>query len=210
MALKVYINNDSQDQPLDTSGVTWTEFVEGSDKIIFTAGNTEVADGADVPTQAELISAGVILTGAQNILDTYLLQDTSANQLLSINNMGNVNKRYILAFDFSAVTASEPILEIYDDDNLNTATGTMLGAGTPSSSFIRGITTTAGLPGAGWYSGATKMAGSGAGYYLSLNDGSGYLTVATTLYCNLCVVIPASQTTGFSASPVLVCKWLEN
>lgn len=210
MALKVYVNADSTDSPYGTSGVDFVEFAENSDKIIFTAGNTEVADGQDIPTQAELISAGVILTGSQIIMDTYFLQDTSANQLKDIPNMGNVNKSYVLAFVFDDVTASEPVLEVYDDSNLNTATGTMLGGGTPASSFIRGITTTTSAPGAGWITGATRMAGSSDGNFLYLNDQNGFLASATNLYCNLCVVIPASQTTGFSANPVFVVKWLEN
>ena len=210
MALKVYVNCDSTDSPQGTSGVEWVEYAESSDKLIFTAGNSVVADGEDVPSQAELISAGVILTGAQIIMDTYLFQDTSADELKDIPNMGNVNKRYVLCFAFDASTASEPQLEVYDDDNLNTATGAMLGSGTPSSSFIRGVVTTSGLPGAGWITTGTRMAGSTDGNYLELNDGSGYLSTATNLYANICVVIPASQTTGFSASPVFVVKWLDN
>lgn len=210
MSLTVHINCDSQDEPLNTSGVDWTEFTELSDQIIFTAGNDEVEDGADIPTQAQLISSGVILTGNQIIVDNYLLQDTSEVLLKSINNMGNQNKKYIIAFDFSAGTASSPNFEVYDDFNLNSANGTMLGAGTPSSSFIRGIVTTSSLPGANWIVGATRMAGSSDGNYLDLNDGLGFLTEAKTLYANICVVIPASQTTGFSTNPVWVCKWLEN
>lgn len=210
MSLNVFINTDSQDLAYGTSGVEFTEWSEGNDQYIFTNGNTEVADGEDIPTQAELISAGIILTGAQIVVDTYLLQDASANELKDITNMGNVNKRYVVAFVFDGVTASEPVYEVYDDTNLNTATGTMLGGGTPSSSFIRGITTTDSLPGAGWISGATRMAGSGEGNFLYLNNENGFLTGAETLYCNLAVVIPASQTTGFSANPVFVVKWLEN
>jgi hypothetical protein len=210
MALITHVNVDTQDQPLNTSGVDWVEFSEGNDQIIFTAGNTEVIDGADIPTQAELISAGVILTGSQIILDDYLLEDASENLLKSIDNMGNVDKQYVLAFDFDAVTASEPVLEVYDDTNLNSADGTMLGSGTPSASFIRGITTTSSSPGSNWITSATRMAGSSDGNFLYLNDQAGFLTGADTLYCNLAVVIPASQTTGFSATPVFVVKWLEN
>lgn len=210
MALIVHVNVDSQDETLNTSGVDWVQFAEGSDQFIFTAGNTEVEDGANIPTQSELISAGVELTGSQIILTEYLLQDTSDALLKSINNMGNVDKRYVLAFDFDAVTASEPVLEVWDDSNLNSATGAMLGAGTPSSSMIRGITTTSGSPGANWITGATRMAGSSDGNFLYLNDQNGFLTGATTLYANICVVIPTSTTTGFSANPVFVVKWLEN
>lgn len=210
MALNVYVNCDTQDQPIGTSGIDWVEFSEGNDQIIFTNGNTEVADGQDIPTQAELISAGIILDGLEIIMDNYLLQDLSDNLLKSIDNMGNLNKRYVLGFDFDGATASEPTLEVYDDENLNTATGTMLGGGIPSNSFIRGITTTDALPGANWITGAVRMAGSSNGNFLYLNNENGYLTGATKLYCNLCVVIPASQITGFSANPVFVCKWLEN
>jgi len=210
MALKVYFNVDSTDSAYGTSGVDYVEFSEGNDKLIFTNGNTEVADGEDIPTQAELISAGVILTGVETEITTYLLQDQSANELKDIPNMGNVNKSFVVAFDFDDVTASEPVFEVYDDDNLNTATGIMLGNGTPSSSFIRGITTTYSNPGSDWVVTGTRLAGSSDGNFLYLNDGNGFLTIASTLYCNLCIVIPASRTTGFSASPVFVCKWLEN
>ncbi len=210
MALTTHVNVDSSDSPLNTSGVDWVEFSEGNDKLIFTAGNPEVIDGADIPTQAELISAGSELTGSQIVVSNYLLEDVSDVLLKSIDGMGNLDKRYVLAFDFNAGTASEPKLEVWDDTNLNTSTGTILGGGTPSSSFIRGITTTAGLPGAGWITGATRMAGSSDGNFLFLNDQNGFLTGASTLYANIAVVIPASQTTGFSANPVFVVKWLSN
>lgn len=210
MALTTHINVDSQDLPLDTSGVTWIEFSESNDKIIFTLGNPEVQDGADIPSQAELISAGVRLDGTQIILSEYLLEDVSDNLLKSIDNMGNVDKQYVLAFSFDASTASEPVLEVWDDDQLNSATGAILGSGTPSSSFCRGVTTTSGSPGSNWITTGTRMAGSSDGNFLLLNDGGLFLTEATVLYCNIAIVIPASRTTGFSATPVWVVKWLEN
>lgn len=210
MALTVWINTDTQDEPLLTSGVDWVQFSEGNDQIIFTQGNPQVQDGADIPSQAELISAGIELTGSQIILDTYILQDTSENLLKSIDNMGNQDKQYVLAFSFDASTASEPTLEVWDDDDLSTIDNTILGAGTPSSSFIRGITTTSGSPGVGWVTGSTRMAGSGDGNFLYLNDQNGFLESPTILYCNLAVVVPSSQTTGFSANPTFVVKWLTN
>jgi hypothetical protein len=84
----------------------------------------------------------------------------------------------------------------------------MLGAGTPSQSFIKGITTTYAAPVSNWT--GTNMAGSGSGYFLYLNDQNGALTAADTLYANIKVIIPASQTVGFSANPVFVVKWLSN
>lgn len=210
MALITHVNVDSQDQPLNTSGIDWQEISEGNDQFIFTAGNTEVEDGADIPTQSELISAGVELTGSQIIVSSYLLEDTSDVLLKSIDGMGNLDKQYVLAFDFDAGTASEPVFEVYDDTDLNTASGTILGGGTASSSFVRGVTTTSGSPGANWITTGTRMAGSTDGNFLFLNDQNGFLTGATTLYANLAIVIPASQETGFSANPVFVVKWLSN
>ena len=210
MPLNVFINVDTQDLALNTSGVDFVQFSEGNDQIIFTQGNTEVVDGADTPTQSELISAGIELTGSQIVLTEYLLQDTSENLLKNIDNMGNIDKQFVLAFDFDAPTASEPVLEVFDDSNLNTINNTMLGAGTPSASFIRGVTTTNSSPGSNWITTATRMAGSSDGNFLNLNDLGGFLTGATTLYANLAVVVPASQTTGFSANVVFVVKWLEN
>ncbi len=210
MPLNVFINVDTDDQPLNTSGIDFVEFAEGSDQLIFTQGNTEVQDLANIPSQSELISAGVELTGSQIVLTEYLLQDTSENLLKSIDNMGNVDKQFVVAFDFDAPTASEPVLEVWDDSNLNTIDNTMLGSGTPSSSFVRGITTTTTSPGSNWITGGTRMAGSSDGNFLNLNDLNGFLTGADILYCNLAIVIPASQTTGFSANVVFAVKWLEN
>ncbi len=210
MPLTVFINVDTQDLALNTSGVDFVQFSEGNDQIIFTQGNTEVEDGANTPTQSELISAGIELTGSQIVLTEYLLQDTSENLLKNIDNMGNIDKQFVLAFDFDASTASEPVLEVWDDSNLNTTDNTMLGSGTPSASFIRGVTTTSASPGTNWITTGTRMAGSSDGNFLNLNDLGGFLTVPTTLYAQLAVVVPASQTVGFSANPVFVVKWLEN
>ena len=210
MALQVFVNVDTQDQPLNTSGIDWVEFSEGNDQLIFTQGNPEVQDGANIPTQSELISAGVELTGSQIVLTDYLLQDISESLLKSIDNMGNVDKQFVIAFDFDGATASEPRFEVWDDASLNTINNIMLGAGTPSASFIRGVTTTTSSPGSNWITTGTRMSGSSDGNFLNLNDLGGFLTVATILYANLAVVVPASQTTGFSANPVFVVKWLEN
>jgi len=208
MALTVYLNTGSQDTELGTSGVEFTEFSEGNDKLIFSAGSDVVADGEAIPSQSELIQAGVVLSGAEQIVSKYFLEDTSANQLKEIHNMGNQDKRYVMAFDFDSATASEPVLEIWDDSDLDSITATTLGAGVPSSSWWRGIVTTSDTPGNNWV--GQKLAGSSSGYFLQLNDGNGALSGADTLYCNLKIVIPASATTGGSANPVIVVKWTSN
>lgn len=210
MALTVHINTGSTDNTLQTSGTTFTQWEEGSDTLIFTGGNATVADGQPIPSQAELNSAGVDLSSVSLpfTLTEYLMSDNSANLLRDIDLMGNQNKRYVVAADFDASTASEPVAEFWDDDTLSTVTGTFLGAGTPANSFVRGVTTTSGLPGAGWASTGTRMAGSGSGNFLFLNDENGALSGATTLYFNLAVIIPSGQTTGFSNQSVLVIKYL--
>lgn len=211
MALDIWFNIDTQDLPFGSTGVNFLQFSEGNDSLIFSSGSADVADGQPVPTQSELISAGVILTGSQIVVSEYFIADASANLLEKVYNMGNQNKQYVVAFDFSDATASEPVLEVYDDSNLNTISGTILGAGTPSSSFIKGVTTTYNTPGAGWaLASPATLAGSSANHFLYLNDQQGALTGAQTLYCNLALVIPASQTVGFSANPVFVVKWLDN
>lgn len=206
--LSIYVNTGVSDAEYGVSGTEFTEFSSGNDQLIFTAGSTEVIDGADIPTQAELISAGVILTGSQIIVDDYFLSDLSDNELKEISLMGNQNTRYVLAFDFDDSTASEPVFEVWDDSDLDSIDSTILGSGTASASFIRGITTTSGSPGADWT--GSRLAGSGSGNFLYLNDQNGALTEADTLYANLKIIIPASQVTGFSNNPVFVCKWLSN
>lgn len=209
MALTVHVNVSATDSPFGTSGVDFVEFSEGNDQLIFTNGSTEVADGEDTPTQQELISAGIVLDPPNEIIvDSYFLLDASANLLKSIDLMGNTTNRYVLAFDFDAATASEPVLEVWDDSNLNTIDSVILGEGTPSQSFIRGITTTTITPTSNWV--GSRLAGSGSGFFLYLNDQNGALTSADTLYANIKVVIPGSQLTGFSANPVFVCKFLSN
>lgn len=206
--LDIWFNCSSTDSPLGTSGIDWVQFSSGNDQLIFTNGSDEVADGEDTPTQQQLINAGIILTGLEIVVDDYLLLDASANQLKSIDLMGNTTNRYVLAFDFDAETASEPVLEVWDDINFNTIDSQMLGAGTASQSFIRGITTTNSAPSADWT--GSRLAGSSSGNFLYLNDQNGALTSADTLYCNIKIIVPASQTTGFSSNPVFVCKYLSN
>lgn len=206
--LDIFVNTTSSDIPVEGSGVDWIEFSSGNDKLIFTAGSDEVEPGEDTPTQQQLINAGVVLTGLEIILTDYLFLDASANLLYDIPLMGNQNKRYVLGFSFDDATASEPVLEVWDDTNFNTVNNTMLGGGTPSQSFIRGVTTTFGAPGVNWT--GSRLAGAGAGNFLYLNNQNGPLTDASILYCNLQVVIPSSQVTGFSANPVFVVKYLSN
>jgi len=206
MALSVWVNVSATDSPLGTSGVEFIEFSEGNDLLIFTRGSTAIDEGQPTPSEQDLISAGVILTGSEIIVDKYFLLDASASELREIQLMGNQDTQYVLAFVFDSATSSEPTFEVYDDNNLNTIDSILLGEGTATQSMVRGVTTTTSSPGTNWV--GSKLAGSSSGHYLLLNDGNGALTIADTLYANLKIIIPAATTSGFSALPTFVCKFL--
>jgi hypothetical protein len=206
--MSIFVNTDSVDQPYNLSGVEFTEISLDNDYIIFTNGSTSVADGQPIPSQAQLNSAGVLLTGVEQVVPTYLLADISEDELKSIYGMGNNNNRYVMAFVFDGATASEPVLELWDDTNLDSINNVSLGEGVPSSSWWRGITTTDGLPGADWT--GSRLAGSSSGYFLWLNNEAGALTGADVLYCNLKIVIPATATEPGAENPVFVVKYTSN
>lgn len=207
-ALSIWLNVSETDTALDESGGDWIEMDLDNDSLIFSNGSDVVADGEPIPTQSQLISAGVVLTGIQQIVPKYFLADVSANILREISLMGDTTGRYVVAFEFDDATATEPVLEIWDDDTLLTIDGTTLGAGTASNSWWKGITTTAGSPGASWSGFA--LAGSSSSHYLSLNNGSGALVADGVLYCNLKIIVPSSASVGLSTNPVIVVKYTSN
>ena len=113
-----------------------------------------------------------------------------------------------MGFYFDGATASEPVLEVWDNKDTNTYNIIALGEGSALNSWFRGITTTDGLPGTNWV--GSKLAGAGEGYYLLLNNDNGPLDEAGTLYCNLKIVIPSTITAGGTVTPVIVCKYTSN
>jgi hypothetical protein len=203
--LDIYVNTSTSDNSLLTSGVNFTEIDVDNDKIIFTGGSDSVADGQPSPSNTQLNQAGILLTGSEIVISKYFLNDFSANELKQIHNMGEANKRYVFCFDFDGSTASEPVLELWDDTDMDSIALACLGAGTPSSSWVRGITTTNSLPGDGWT--GSRLAGSSNGYFLWLNDEGGPLTVAETLYCQMKMIIPASQVDAGANAPIIAIKY---
>ena len=211
MALNVYLNIGANDVDLDDSSGEFELVDPNNDFLMISNGSDEVADGQDIPSTSERVNAGVIRTGSQIIVDKYLLGDISANLTREIFLMGNQDTRFVVIFDFDSNTASEPVAEVWDDINLNTINNTMLGNGVATSSWWRGIVTTDGLPGVNWALTADKLAGASSGHFLLLNNGNGALPAAGRLSANFCVVIPASApAVGFSATPKIATKWLEN
>lgn len=207
--LTISVNTDTDDQAKGTSGVEWTDVNLDNDTLIMTNGTSGVVeDGQPIPSASELTQAGILLTGSEIIVSLYLLADLSDNELKEIHNMGNQDKRHVMAFDFDGATASEPVLEAWDNSSLNSFNNTTLGAGTASSSWLRGITTTDGSPGSDWT--GSRLAGSADGHFLWLNNQNGALGSAGILYCNLKLIVPASQADGLAETPVLVCKYTTN
>jgi hypothetical protein len=206
--LLVYANCDNDDLPLGSTGVNWIE-ISISDYIIFTNGSVDVADGQPIPTELQLNHAGVVISPTVEVIyPKYLLADVSAAILREIFLAGNQNKMYVFAADFDGATASEPVLELWDIDDLNTIDYHTLGDGVADNSWFRGVTTTAGLPGNDWA--GSKLAGSEAGYFLLLNNGSGALSTAKTLYFNLKAIAPANYQSSGVEQPVFAIKYTTN
>jgi hypothetical protein len=206
--LKISVNTSLNDVEYTESGSTWEDIDTANDYLIFSGGSDSVADGQPLPTQSQLNQAGIVLDGTEQIVDHYFLADSGANDLKEIHLMGNQDTQYVMAFVFDGDTATEPVLELWDDSNLNTVVSTTLGAGTPSNSWWKGITTTNNSSGISWT--GDTLAGSTDGNFLYLNDGNGPLLAATTLYCNLKIVVPASAVTGINATPVFCVKYASN
>jgi len=206
--LTIAVNADTTDSEYGTGGVDWIDIDTYNDYLIFTDGSDVVKDGESLPSSSDLNQAGIKLTGNQIIVSKYLLADFSASKLKEIHNMGNQNKRYVLAFVFDGETASEPVLEVWDNDSLNTINAIALGEGTPSQSWYYGITTTDGLPGENWI--GNPLAGSSSGHFLYLNNGNGAISSAKTLYCNLKIIIPIGISVAGAENPVISCKYTTN
>lgn len=203
--LQIAVNTGTADLEYGVSGAEWTDVSVAADTLIFTAGSNVVADGQPIPSSSDLNRAGVVITSSPVPVAHYLLADASANLLKEIHLAGNQNKQYVFAFDFDDVTASEPVLEVWDDSGLDTTNSNCLGAGISSNSWIQGFTTTSALPGVDWV--GSRLAGASAGHYLELNDGTGGLLSAQTLYCQLKVTVPASFGYAGAENPVFVVKY---
>lgn len=209
MSLTVRINTGAVDGVVGGGGTEWTSMDVANDYLVFSAGSAVVADGLAIPSQSDYNQAGTIISDlADVIVSKMFLADADANLLKECTLWGDNNGRYVIAFDFSAATASEPVLEIWDDSNLNTTDNLSLGDGTPANSWWYGVVTNDAAPGSSWA--GTALAGNGVGRYLTLNDGDGALGGATVLYCNLKIIIPQSTSTSGQETPVIVVKYTTN
>ena len=204
-----YVNTGTLDAPYGESGTEFTEFSVGNDSLIFSGGSDVVKDGEPIPGSSELNQAGVrVSETAQTIVDKYFLADISDNELKEIHLAGNQDSQYVFCFSFDGATASEPVLELWDDEDMDTTDLYSLGEGTPANSWWKGIVTTSSSSGDDWT--GINLAGSSVNHFLQLNDGNGALTTAKDLYCNLKIVIPANPSQSSADQPVFVIKYASN
>lgn len=209
--LIIAINTGDIDQAYGESAAEWVDIATANDYLVITGGSDSVADGESIPSSFQLSCAGPFLdpdAPDDILIEHYLLADISDDELKESTLMGKNNTRYVLAFDFDGATTSEPVLEVWDNSDMDSVDLACLGAGTPSLSWFHGITTTDALPGVAW-TGYT-LAGSSASHFLWLNNQNGALSTAGTLYANIYVEIPASQVNGGAELPLLCVKYTTN
>ena len=218
--LKIYVNTGTVDDALGEAGVEFTEVSVDNDYLVFSNGSDTVIDGAAIPSASALNRAGALIGAVAQVVAKCFLADISANLLREIHLAGNQNKRHVYCFSFDGATASEPVLEVWDDSDMNTIDDYSLGEGVNTNSWIWGITTTDALPTSSWVglnpTVGSKLAGSGAGHYLLLNDGDGALPslgsgiTSQELYCQLKIIVPANFENAGAETPVFVCKYTTN
>lgn len=217
MALKVYVNHTSDDVPRIGNESKYTEINLTNDYFIFSNGSDVVKNGEPRPSEIALTQAGVIIDTVDVPVPHYFLLDASegeAGTLVEILNAGAKNKMYVFCFSFDAATASEPMLELWDDSGMDTINLYSLGEGDEDDSWWRGIVTTdATPPGAIWEglnTGGSTLAGATDGHFLRLNKGNGVLTIAKDLYCNLKITTEANFTHAGVEKPIFAIKYTTN
>jgi hypothetical protein len=156
---------------------------------------------SELNAAAEIIDPLSDVTVAKCLLMDYSHNVGGAYYTHLVKGMGE-NKRYVYCFSFDGATATEPQLEAWDDSNHTTALKNVLGLGTNNDSFIKAVCTTLALPGGGWA--GTALAGSNV---LLLNAGNGALTIASDLYANLKIVIPATYATPAAETFVITVRY---
>lgn len=203
--LNLYINHSTNDLPFGST--TFILDDPAYDFLLFSQGSAPsggVSDGDALPSEALLNRYAVQLDAVNPVnVPKYFLADSSSGILRDIWLAGNQNKRYVFDAHFDGVTASEPQLEAWDDIGMSSALIPALGAGSPSLSWYRAVSTKNGLPGANWV-GSTLA---GATNVLLLNAGAGALTIATHLYFNFKIVIPGGYVTPGLHTPILVITY---
>ena len=201
--LDILVNYVDPDVNYETTPADYISLDLTNDFIIWTEGDATVKDlMTHQPIASELNAAATkIDPDNPKTVNLCLLMDYShdvggsyyTHKVLGMSD----NKRYVYAFSFDGATASEPQLEVWDNSSHNSTDNHVLGNGTPVNSFVKGVCTTASLPGASWA--GTALAGSETARILKLNNGNGALgalgsgETSQELYANLKMVIPQQK-----------------
>jgi hypothetical protein len=209
--LDLYMNYTGYDVARDSvpSGEEYYIELESIDYLIFTAGSDDVQEGEDLPSTEELNRAGTLLSDVDpTVVAHYLLADVSEDLLREAHLAGRANNRYVFCAAFDGATASEPVLEAWDDENRDSYESICLGAGVPASSWYKAVCTTNASPGLNWT--GTPLAGDGSSNVVLLNGGAGALSGAKDLYFNFHEYIPAGISTPGVDNPVLAISYTTN
>lgn len=203
------INNTTSDLTYLGNEANWIAVDDVNDVFIFSQGGSGVADGSVIPSETLLNRYAVQLDPVNPVtVPKYFLADFSTGLLKEVKLAGNQNKRYVFAADFDGATATEPILEAWDNSGMTTILCSALGAGTPGLSWYKAVSTKNALPGVNWT--GISLAGAGVSNILLLNAGVGALTGAATLYFNFKIVIPGGYLTPSLQTPVLTITYTTN
>lgn len=210
--LSLKINHSLVDDVVGGSGTEWITVDSANDYFIFSQGSGVgggVSDGDAIPSSDLLNRYATTLDPINPVnVAKYFLAQISSNTLKEIKLAGNQNKRYVFACDFDGATATEPVLEAWDNISMDSYLDDALGSNIPANSWYKAVSTNLVTPGTNWT--GTPLAGGGILNSLLLNNGSGALTGAGILYFNFKVKIPGGFLTPGLHTPVLVIVYTSN
>ena len=207
--LTLLINNTTSDTAVANIGTDWIAVDPDFDALIFSQGGGAVSNGNPIPSEALLNRYAVQLDDTDPVtVPKYFLADFSLNLLKEVKLAGNQNKRYVFAASFDGATSTEPTLECWDNNSMDTILSPAIGAGTPAASWYKAACTTLALPGVDWV--GTPLAGDGVSNIILLNNGSGALSGSGILYFNFKVVIPGGYLTPALHTPIIAIIYATN
>ena len=209
--LDIMVNYVDADVNYETTPADYITMDLDNDYLIWTEGDATVKDlMLAKPTSDQLNAAATLIDpdAIKTVALCLLMDDSGFGGYYTREVKGmSENKRYVFGFSFDEATASEPVLEAWDDSDHDSTDNNVLGAGTPASSMLKAVCTTNALPGSSWV--GTAIAGANT---LQLNAGNGAISdpgsgLTTELYANIKITIPASFATPAVETFCLTCRY---
>ncbi len=205
-ALKVLINYVDADVLYAITPTDYIEMQLSQDYLIWTKTLADLLTheptADELNAAAEIIDPSLAVTVTKCLLMDYSHDVGGSYYTHLVKGMGD-NKKFVFCFSFDGATATEPQLEAWDSSAHSTCVKNVLGIGVPANSMLKGVCTTTTLPGTSWV--GTALAG--ASNVLLLNDGLGAILLASDLYANLKIVIPAAYVTPAAETFVVTCRY---